>query len=275
MDAVNHLRNSAGGSVTEELSWLDGELTTHPMVSAENRGLLVGIGVFETLKMVYGHVEMLERHLGRLQRSWSQIGPGTLDMDLIRSGVGELHSAKAHHNRLARLRITVTECRDQPSILITLVPVQPWPETTTCVVLPWRRNEYSPVVGIKTTSYAENVLGLKWAQEHGFSEGLFLNNAGELCEGATSNVFLVQDGAVLTPAESSGILPGIVREVLLENGWAHEARVSLSDLESADEVFVTSSTRGVHPVVKCGDREFERIGQVTKNVIDAYYSLPK
>jgi branched-subunit amino acid aminotransferase/4-amino-4-deoxychorismate lyase len=66
-----------------------------------------------------------------------------------------------------------------------------------------------------------------------------------------------------------------VREVLLENGWAHEAMVSLSDLESADEVFVTSSTRGVHPVVKCGDREFERIGQVTKNVIDAFDSLPK
>ena len=275
MDAVNQFRGNAGGSVTEKISWLDGELTTHPMVSAENRGLLVGIGVFETLKMVDGHVEMLERHLVRLQRAWGQIGPGSLDMDRIRSGVGELHSAQAHHSRLARLRITVTECNDQPSILIALVPLQPWPETTTCVVLPWRRNAYSPVVGIKTTSYADNVLGLKWAHEHGFSEGLFLNNAGELCEGATTNVFLVRGGAVLTPALSSGLLPGIVREVFLENEWAQEATVSLSDLESADEIFVTSSTRGVHPVVKCGEKEFERIGQITKNLIDAFDSLPK
>lgn len=275
---VGHVKVSRSGEVdpvNRGVSWLDGELTSVPKISTENRGFLVGMGVFETLKVVEGHVEFLEKHLDRIKGAWDRIGTGPLDIDRIRSGVGELLFAHTHYDQLSRLRITATECNGGPSLLITLIPMQPWPETTTCVVLPWKRNENSPLVGVKTTSYADNVLGLKWAQERGFSEGVYVNNAGHLSEGATSNIFLAQGGEVLTPAIDCGLLPGIVREVILENGWSREATLSLTDLENADEVFVTSSTRGVHPVQQCGDRKFPRIGNITRQVMNDFQALRK
>lgn len=261
--------------VNTNLSWLDGELTTDPKVSVTNRGFLVGMGVFETLRVADAHVEFLERHLDRLISAWEYLGTGRLNEDLLRLGISELVNANTRHVPLSRLRVTVTECGGKPSVLITCIPMQPWPETTSCVVLPWRRNENSPLVGVKTTSYADNILGLKWAQERGFSEAIYVNNEGNLSEGATSNIFVVQGGRVLTPAKTAGLLPGIVRGVLLENGWVHEAPLSLSDLESADEIFVTSSTRGVHPVVQFGDRKFAGIGNATTQVMRHYQELDK
>lgn len=257
------------------ISWLDGELAADPQISASNRGLLVGLGVFETLKVTHGNAEFLDRHLQRLRSGWIQIGSSQLDLGLVQSGVAEVLSANSHDGRPARLRITVTDSGDSPSVLVTLLPLQPWPETTTCIVLPWNRNESSPLVGIKSTSYAENVLGHRWAQERGYSEGLYLNNEGYLVEGSTTNVFLVMEGAVVTPAKSQGLLPGIIREVLLENGWAQEASLTLADLEKADEVFLTSSTRGIHPVLKCGAREFACVGSTTRRLMEAFQDLQK
>jgi branched-subunit amino acid aminotransferase/4-amino-4-deoxychorismate lyase len=83
------------------------------------------------------------------------------------------------------------------------------------------------------------------------------------------------EGAVVTPVQSHGLLPGIIREVLLENGWAQEASLTLADLEKADEVFLTSSTRGIHPVVKCGAREFDRVGSTTRSLMEAFRDLQK
>ena len=257
------------------ISWLDGELTTDPLIPVSNRGLLVGLGVFETLKVTQGNAEFLDRHLRRLHSGWNQIGSSELDLGLVQSGVAKVLSVNSHDGRPARLRITVTESGELPSVLVTLQPLHPWPDTTTCIVLPWNRNESSPLVGIKSTSYAENVLGLKWAQERGYSEGIYLNSAGYLAEGSTTNIFLVMEGAVVTPAESHGLLPGIIREVLLENGWAQEASLTLADLEKADEVFLTSSTRGIHPVLKCGAREFGTVGSTTLNLMEAFQGLNK
>jgi len=134
------------------------------------------------------------------------------------------------------------------------------------VVVPWVRNERSAVVGAKTTSYAENVVALAWAHECGYSEGLFLNSIGSVCEGTGTNVFTVKDSWVRTPPLSSGCLAGITRELLLEWGMAVEADLTLEDLENADEVFLTSSTRDVHPVTKLGDRVWESPGSETREV---------
>jgi branched-chain amino acid aminotransferase len=261
--------------VSENSSWLDGELTIDPKVSASNRGLLVGLGVFETMKVTDGHVEFLKRHLDRLRRSWERIGTGLIDVNFVQAGVQEIVNANSQSADSGRLRVTVTECSGESSVLITLSPLQPWPETTSCVVLPWKRNESSPLVDIKCTSYAENILGLTWAKERGFSEGIYLNNAGNVSEGSTSNIFLVRGGEVLTPASTDGLLPGIVREVLLENSWAHEATLTLTDLETAEEIFVTSSTRGVHPVLQFGDRKFPQIGTATMRIMNNYQGLAK
>jgi branched-chain amino acid aminotransferase len=117
-------------------------------------------------------------------------------------------------------------------------------------VVPWVRNERSPVAGLKTTSYAENVVALAHAKERGAIEAMFANTRGELCEGTGSNVFVVRDGVVWTPPLESGCLAGVTRALTVE--WCRadglevrEEAMPLSVLEDCDEVFITSSTKDV------------------------------
>jgi branched-chain amino acid aminotransferase len=117
----------------------------------------------------------------------------------------------------------------------------------------WPRNERSAVVGAKTTSYAENVVALAAAHRRGAHEALLPNTRGELCEGTGSNVLVERDGVLVTPPLSSGCLPGITRELLLE--WAAdeglpviEDVVGMAELAAAPEVLLTSSTRDVQHI---------------------------
>jgi branched-chain amino acid aminotransferase len=121
------------------------------------------------------------------------------------------------------------------------------------LLVPWSRNENSPLAGLKTTSYAENVYALDAAKSQGFSEAIFCDTSGRLCEGTGSNIFLIKDERIFTPSDASGLLRGITRDLVIE--WANESGfevierdVDPSELWSADEVFITSSTRDIHPV---------------------------
>lgn len=248
-------------------------------VSVFDHGITVGDGVFETLKVLGGEPLALTRHLDRLIRSCEVLGLEPPDSEDIRSAVHEVIRSEPEAAQLGRLRITRTggtgplASDRQPNshtTIIALKPMQPWPATTSAVVVPWVRNERSAVTGAKTTSYAENVVALAWAHERGFSEGLFANSVGQLSEGTGTNVFVVKNGSVFTPPLISGCLAGITRELLLKWGLATEAEISLDDLESADEVFVTSSTRDVHPVTKLGDREWSEPGPETRFVAAQY-----
>jgi branched-chain amino acid aminotransferase len=244
-------------------------------VSAFDHGMTVGDGVFETLKVVEGVPLALTRHLDRLSRSCQILGLEPPDLDAIRAAVADVVASEPEAARLGRLRVTCTggvgplasdRTPGAGTTIVAINPMQPWPATTSAVVVPWVRNERSAVVGAKTTSYAENVVALAWAHERGYSEGLFLNSIGSVCEGTGTNVFTVKDSWVRTPPLSSGCLAGITRELLLEWGMAVEADLTLEDLENADEVFLTSSTRDVHPVTKLGDRVWESPGSETREV---------
>jgi branched-chain amino acid aminotransferase len=158
-----------------------------------------------------------------------------------------------------RLRYSVTggagplgSDRDtSPLTYIVTAGPQPRPPASAGVaVVPWVRNERSPVAGLKTTSYAENVVALAHAKERGAIEAMFANTRGELCEGTGSNVFVVRDGVVWTPPLESGCLAGVTRALTVE--WCRadglevrEEAMPLSVLEDCDEVFITSSTKDV------------------------------
>ena len=248
-------------------------------VSVFDHGITVGDGVFETLKVLGGEPLALTRHLHRLVRSCEVLGLQTPNLNVLREAVAEVIRSEPEASDFGRLRITCTggagplasdrQDGSQTSI-IALRPMQPWPATTSAVVVPWVRNERSAVTGAKTTSYAENVVALQWAHDRGYSEGLFVNTIGQISEGTGTNVFIVNGGDVLTPPVSSGCLSGITRELLLEWGLAAEADLSLEDLQSADEVFLTSSTRDVHPVTKLGDRTWDGPGPETRFVAAQY-----
>ena len=248
-------------------------------VSVFDHGITVGDGVFETLKVLGGEPLALTRHLHRLVRSCEVLGLQPPNLDDIREAVGEVIRSEPEASDLGRLRITCTggagplasDRQDgSQTTIIALKSMQPWPATTSAVVVPWVRNERSAVTGAKTTSYAENVVALQWAHDRGFSEGLFVNTIGQISEGTGTNVFIIKGGDVMTPPVSSGCLAGITRELLLEWGLAAEAELSLEDLESADEVFLTSSTRDVHPVTKLGDRAWSEPGPETRFVAAQY-----
>jgi branched-chain amino acid aminotransferase len=245
-------------------------------VSVLDHGFTVADGVFETLKVTADGPFALTRHLRRLASSAVALGLPAPDDEVVRAAVAAVVSAnEAEAAGLGRLRITYTggvaplgsDRGDAvPTLVVAMAAASPWPATTTIATVPWTRNEHSALAGVKSTSYAENVVALHRAHERGASEAVLANTRGELCEGTGTNIFVVIDGEVLTPPLSSGCLAGITRELVLEWFEATERALPLDVLTTADEVFLTSSTRNVHPVVRADDRVWEEAGPVGREL---------
>ena len=251
------------------------------LISALDHGFTVGDGVFETMKVVDGQPFALTRHLRRLDRSASVLGLEVPDHDILRSAVAEVLFANAEAvNGPARLRITLTggiaplgsdRGEAKPTIVVAMMSAAAWPESTSIATVPWVRNERSATAGSKTTSYAENVVALEYAHARGASEAVFANTVGQLCEGTGSNIVVVVDGVAVTPTLGSGCLAGITRELILEWTDVRESDVDAAILTTADEIFLTSSTRDVHPVTRVDERELA-IGPVTAGIRDVFRS---
>lgn len=185
--------------------WLDGGLqdTESARVSVFDHGLTVGDGIFETVKAVDGRVFALTRHLDRLTRSARGLGLPDPDHDEVRRACAAV--LDANPVPLGRLRITYTGGHGPlgsdrgdhgPTLVVALGETTRRPDSTAVITVPWTRNERGALTGLKTTSYAENVVALARAREQGASEALFGNTVGQLCEGTGSNVFVVLDGEI-------------------------------------------------------------------------------
>jgi len=229
-------------------------------VSPLDHGLLVGDGVFETLR-VYGGVPFAwTRHLQRLARSAAGLGLEIPEVATLRTWSEAVLAANDLTE--ARLRITITggpaplgseRAAVAPTVVVAASGLTPWPPTADVVTVPWPRNERGATAGLKTISYAENVRALAHAHERGASEAIFANTRGELCEATGSNVFLVEDGSLVTPPESSGCLLGVTRALVLELAEkldidAMETDRPLDALAAADEAFLSSTTREVQAI---------------------------
>lgn len=238
--------------------WVNGTLSdeTDATVSAFDHGVTVGDGVFESCKVTDGRPFALSRHLARLGRSAEGLGLPLPDVDEVRRAVDETLAANDTSTPL-RLRLTYTagpaplgsdRGGGGTTLIVALAPLNEWPATTAVATVPWPRNERGALAGLKTTSYAENVVALASAKARGAGEALFANLEGDLCEGTGSNVFVVLGGRLLTPPLTSGCLAGVTRSLLLEWTDAEEADISMGSLPQAEEMFLTSATRGVQPV---------------------------
>jgi branched-chain amino acid aminotransferase len=244
-------------------------------INPADRGYTVGQGVFETLPVRSGQPFALERHLDRLVRSAQILRLPEPNLNVVRDAVHRVIAANLGAiGELGRLRITYTAGLPEqvPTLMATCVAQTPWPDSTTAVTVPWIRNERSAINGAKSTSYAENVLALAAAHESGAAEAIFANTAGNLCEGAASNIFVVLDGELLTPTLASGCLPGVTRELVIQWFKIQEVELPMSVLNDAEEIFLTSSTRGIHPVVRIDNRHLE-IGAVTRKLREQFQAL--
>jgi branched-chain amino acid aminotransferase len=262
--------------------WCDGQLVAAgaATTSVFDPGLTVGDGVFETLKAHHGQAFAVRRHLDRLRSSAAGLGLTVPYADEeLRQAMADVLASSPHP--LVRVRVTVTggvaplgseRGAAGPRVIVATGPLDPPAPSSAVITVPWTRNERSAVVGIKTTSYAENVRALAAARDRGASEALFANTLGHLCEGTGSNVFVVVDGQPITPPLTSGCLAGVTRALVLESSHVVEQDVPFEVLQSADEVFLTSTGRDVQPVHQIDDRRLDP-GPVTARVAAAFSNL--
>lgn len=267
--------------------WVTGNVTEVAAASipAFDHGITVGDGVFETVKIVRGRPFASRRHLERLGRSATGLGLTAPDADLVRTAMDAVIDANELGGTTGGvLRITYTagpgplgsarSAHSEPTLVVGAAGMRPWAPTSSVLVVAWARNERGALSGLKTTSYGENVVALAAAHRAGADEAIFANTRGELCEGTGTNVFVGLGGRLLTPPLSSGCLAGVTRELLLETGLAEEADLPIDVLGRADEAFLSSTTRDVHPVASVDGRRLPSApGPLTAGAAAAFARL--
>lgn len=240
--------NSRGGSLVS---------ADEAKIPVTDHGFTVADGVFETLKVMNGVPFALSRHIARLHRSAEGMGLVLPSDDLIYAAVADVK--RDIESPLERMRITVTSGSGplgsergahDATLVLVCGPMATWPASASVAVVPWQKFERSALTGLKTTAYADNVVALNYARGKGADEAIFANSQGMLCEAASSNVFLVLDGELITPTLASGALGGITRALTIEWCDVTERDVTMSDFYRASEVMLSSSTRDLQPVHK-------------------------
>jgi branched-chain amino acid aminotransferase len=273
---------------------LDGALVAPEAarVSVFDRGFLFGDSVFETIRTYQGRPFALGEHLLRLGASASRVA---IDLPVSAEQLAtEIEGAlRAAGNPESYIRVIVTrgsgplgldsQFDASPLRVVIVAPLSPpAPEAYTdgIGVVTYRTQrvaEATDAAGAKIGNYLVAVLAMRVARAAGASEALIVDADQHVIEGASSNVFAVRGGTLVTPPESAGILPGITRARLLEVARAHGVPVALeplpvTELLGADEVFISSSIREVLPVVRVDSHPIGggRPGKVTLDLLRAF-----
>jgi len=259
-------------------TWLNGRLLDSPdelSISALDHGIIVGDGVFETVKIEDGQPFALTRHLDRLVRSATGLGIGTPDVGAVREGVSA--TMEGQELPFGRIRVTVTSGPGPlgsprgHGALTTVVITEPCdrpPSVSSIATVSWPRNERGALAGLKTTSYAENALMVEYALARGASEAVMPNTTGMLCEGTGSNIMYVLGDQLITPTLQAGPLAGVTRALVLQ--WCEgeldvvERDAPIEVLQEADEVILVGTTRDVQAISRVDDREVAAPGPVTR-----------
>ncbi len=258
--------------------------TAAPALSPGQVGLLSGWGVFSTLRVADGVLFAFERHWARIARDAALFHvPIPADPEQVRLKLLELVDANRAYNSTLRLVIVrngggmwANPSPERPSDVIALTAdLKAWGNGVKLAYQPNARHAASPFAGAKILSWSMNLAWLESAESRGFDEVILLNERGEVSECTSANIFIAKGNRVWTPPLSSGCLPGITREVLL--GEIHVPGISLgekplapADLESADEVFITSSTRDLLPVVEIEGKKMAALEAVSRKLGAAF-----
>ncbi len=263
------LRWSAPAPTSMAIVYLNGRLLeeTEAAISPFDRGFTYGDGLFETLRIYRGKPFDLVRHLERLRRGaaclgfpevpdWEEAVGGVIAANGVREGVLRIALSRGVGRRGLLPPVESTPVR-----LATVAAGDPCPASFRegvrgIMVTNVRRNEFSPLTGLKTASALELVLTRREAAARGAVEGILLNTRGNLAEGTYTNLFLARGGQLRTPSPAAGILPGIVRGRILELATAaghpvlEKTDIPPIELLKADEAFLTNSLLEVMPLLE-------------------------
>jgi branched-chain amino acid aminotransferase len=246
----------------------DGLVAGKLALSADDRGLTLGDGVFETLAVTDGVALWRFEHIERMRAAAQLLGirfPESRVEDALDALTSRL---QGHHV----LRLTLTRGDGarglagdtrKPTLIGTLQPfdLKLRFRPATVVISSVRRNLDSPASRLKTTSYVDNILAAREAQAKGVDEALMLNSASRVACCSIGNVFLVREDILVTPSLAEGILPGVMRASVIQLAKAagiavRERQVRPRELTDADAMFVTNSLRFLRPVTTCDGKRF-------------------
>ena len=255
----------------EPIVYVNGELLgeREARISPLDRGFALGDGVFDTMRAVRGRVFRLKDHLERLEGSANAIGLKLpAGPEGLSRAVDDVLEANGWPDALVRITVSrgvpaerglLPPATARPTVAINATPFEGYPEERygagiRAIVSSIRRNESSPLSRIKSCGCLDSVLARMDAKERGAEEALFLNMAGDLACGASSNLFVALAGVLVTPPVESGVLAGITRRSVLEIAGRldiphEERRVTLDVLHGSQEAFVTNTALGVMPLV--------------------------
>ncbi|MEW6101672.1 MAG: aminotransferase class IV [Candidatus Omnitrophota bacterium] len=245
--------------MAKEVVFFNGEFTGKENVEAlfSEPGILSGLGVFETLRSYKGNIVYLNEHLNRLKSSCGLLG---IKSQFSYPRLKEIIKKAALLTGLedVYLRLTLWKAKKGSVALLSARGYHPYPVKKyklgfSAVFSEFRQEGNSWLGRIKSTNRIIYELSLNRARKRGFDEAVILNNQGYICEASRSNLFLVKEGALFTPALESPCLPGITRKVVLDLARknkikTYETKLLPRDLFGADEAFLTNSLLGVMPL---------------------------
>jgi len=247
-------------------------------------GLLAGWGVFSTIRVLDGVLFAFERHWARMVKDAALFRvPMPCTAEEGQRRLLELVEANGAYN--SSLRVVVvrndgsvwTGPGERPSDLIALTSdLHHWGRGVRLGLIPNARHAASPFAGTKILSWAMNLTWVEEAKAKGFDEVILLNERGEVSECTSANVFIASGNQVWTPPLSSGCLPGVTRSVLIEEVHVPEFAIGEKmllpeELETADEVFITSTTRELLPVLEIEGKPMKQ-GDRARHALQAEFS---
>lgn len=259
--------------------WIDGELVPaeRATVSLVDPAIQSGVGAFETLAVRDGQPLDWAAHLARLEDAARQLGFEAPNRKRLAEGAALVAPSVA--GGCGWLKVIAVRGGPCAVFGASIDPTEIG-RSVSAVLLPWRRSPNDPLAHLKTLNYAAFTLGLEEARRRGADEGLWLNTRGHLAEGCSSSIFVVWRRKLFTPSLRDGILPGVTRSIVLEAARStgmvvHEGKVRLVRLKTADEAFLSSSVRGIRPLVRfegraVGDGE---PGPITRALAENVWSL--
>ncbi|MDO5409726.1 MAG: aminotransferase class IV [Lachnospiraceae bacterium] len=217
-------------------------------------GFYFGLGVFETISVLNGVPALEAYHLERLASGLETLGISLPceNQQILQQRMRMVMREFEEQNQEERDRYVLKVCVTPQNLKITArrntYTERDYEKGFHLRISPILRNETSPFTSIKSLNYGDNILEKRRAHREGFDEPVFLNRKGFLTEGATTNLFGVLDGELITPHASCGLLPGTVRRYVLEHFFVREVEMTPQMLFDCTEVFVTNALLGIMPV---------------------------
>ena len=237
-------------------------------ISATSSASLYGKGIFTTIAIYDGVPFLWKKHWRRLTDNAAKIGIDLSEYteQTTRNSLDEIVKKNNVTNRRTRLTffdesssgIWSSKTNNKTSLLIITGDLLPTPENFRLTVSTYPINSRSPLVGIKSCNYLENLLAFEHAKKCGFDEAVRLNERGLITSACMANVFWLKDGHLYTPNLASGCLAGTTREFLLENIECDEVEEGIDAINEADAIFLTSAGLGVTQVAEYASRNFDK-----------------